>query len=53
MVYLLALRTNMVRRVTLQEAAELTGLAIEEIQWALEEYGECRTDEFLITNIGE
>ena len=42
--YLLITRTGLfTRRVTLQQAVEHTGLPMEQIEWAIEEYGRCDT----------
>ena len=35
--------------ITLEQAAELMGLAAEEIEWALEEFGECESEDHIAT----
>ena len=35
--------------IKLEEAAELMGLAAEEIEWALEEFGECESEDYIAT----
>jgi hypothetical protein len=39
-----------IRRILLEAAAELTELDPHEIEWAIEEYGRCDTDRFIIIN---
>ena len=42
-------RTGLEEWVTLQKAAELMGLAADEIEWALEEFGECESEDYIAT----
>jgi hypothetical protein len=42
-------RTGVEETVTLEEAAELMGLATDEIEWALEEFGECESEDHIAT----
>lgn len=40
-------RTGAEEWVPLEEAAELMGLAADEIEWALEEFGECESEDHI------
>ena len=42
-------RTGIEETLTLDQAAELMGLAAEEIEWALEEFGECESEDHIAT----
>ena len=42
-------RTGVEQTIKLKEAAELMGLAAEEIEWALEEFGECESEDHIAT----
>jgi len=42
-------RTGVEQTVTLEQAAELMGLAADEIEWALEEHGECESVDHIAT----
>lgn len=47
-VVLVDLVTSSESRVFLYAAAEMSELAVEEVEWALEEYGICETDRYRI-----
>ena len=47
-VVLVDLITSTESRVCLCAAAEISGLLVEDIEWALEEYGVCETDRYRI-----
>jgi hypothetical protein len=51
MIRLVNTETNEVRHVSDAEAAEAMGLSLEELQWALEEYGHCTTEEWYADEI--
>ena len=40
-------RTGVEETITLEQAADLMGLAAEEIEWALEEFGECESEDHI------
>jgi hypothetical protein len=42
-------RTGIEEWMQLDRAAELMGLAAEEIEWALEEFGECESEDHIAT----
>jgi len=42
-------RTGVEQTITLEQAAELMGLAADEIEWALEEFGECESVDHIAT----
>ncbi|WP_183097037.1 hypothetical protein [Mesorhizobium sp. YM1C-6-2] len=42
-------RTGVEEWIPLEKAAELMGLAADEIEWALEEYGECESVDHIAT----
>lgn len=42
-------QTNAEDWITLEQAAALMGLAADEIEWALEEYGECESTGHIAT----
>ena len=42
-------RTGVEQTIKLEEAAELMGLAADEIEWALEEFGECESENHIAT----
>ena len=42
-------RTGVEETIKLEEAAELMGLAADEIEWALEEFGECESENHIAT----
>jgi hypothetical protein len=42
-------QTNTEEWITLEQAAALMGLAADEIEWALEEYGECESIDHIAT----
>lgn len=43
--------TSNIRHVSLEIAAEETMLDEHEIEWAIEEFGICETDEFVMTEV--
>jgi hypothetical protein len=43
-VVLVDLATSSETRVCLHTAAEISGLLVEDVEWALEEYGVCETE---------
>jgi len=43
-------RTGVEETITLEQAAELMGLAADEIEWALEEFGECESEDHIATH---
>lgn len=47
-VILVDLTTSSETRVCLHAAAELSELLVEDVEWALEEYGVCETDRYRI-----
>ena len=42
-------RTGIEQTIKLEDAAKLMGLAADEIEWALEEFGECESEDYLAT----
>lgn len=40
-------RTGAEEWITLDQAAELMGIAADEIEWALEEFGECESEDHI------
>ena len=46
-------RTAWARWMTIETAAEMMRLSTDEIAWAIEEHGECATDEFVIDDAHE
>jgi hypothetical protein len=50
--YVLSKSTNQVSRLSLESAAIVAQLDPGEIEWAIEEYGACDTDEYTVTPIG-
>ncbi len=42
--------TGTVQQVSLTEAAEITGLAEDEILWAIEEEGRCDTEAYIVVD---
>lgn len=47
-IVLVDLLTSCERLVSLREAARISELHIEDVEWALEEYGFCETDQYRI-----
>ncbi len=47
MVVVKDLRTGVEAKMPIERAAELMQLDVEDIEWALEEFGECETDAHL------
>jgi hypothetical protein len=50
---LINLKSGAVETVSLTEAARTVQLSAEEIEWAIESYGVCSTDEYEIEAIDE